>query len=102
MNRHRLVLSRVNLAVINTDYELTIPEGASCVRVALNDATVAWRYDTSAVAAAGSGMLVAAGQPAVFGDAGTEIKATQLHVGVSAGAGVGLFAVLSCLVPLTR
>lgn len=102
MNRHRLVLQRVNLAANDTDYTLAIPEGASCVRVVLNDASRAWRYDTDSVAAAGSGMPVAAGGDAEFGEGPAQLQKTTLHVAVSAGGGVSLFAVMSCLVPLVR
>lgn len=103
MTRHRLVTQRVNLAVDDTNYTLTIPEGACSVRVVLNDATRAWRYSPEgSVAAAGSGMLVAAGGDAKFGEGPAQLQKTTLNVAVSAGGGVSLYAVMSCLVPLTR
>ncbi len=100
--RYRLVLHRANLAANDTDYTLVIPEGATDVRVALTDGTLVWRYDTASVSTTGSGMRVAAGLPAELARGPTQMIKTTLHVAVSSGAGVALFAVMSCLVPLTR
>lgn len=101
MIRRRIVQQRVNLAADDTDYALHVPEGACSVRVCLNDATRVWRWGTETVAAAGSGATKAAGSELVLGD-DSEIHKQDLHVAVSAGGGVGLFAVLSCLVPNVR
>lgn len=106
MNRYRLVVQRVNLAVNDTNYQMTIPEGAVCVRVVLNDATRAWRYNpgtaaADSVAVAGTGMLVAAAADAKFGEQ-VELQKTTLNVAVSAGGGASLYACMSCLVPLVR
>lgn len=99
--RCRIVQDRVNLAVNDTDYTLHVPEGACSVRVSLNDVAVSWRWGTSTVAAAGSGAAKAAGSELVLSD-DVEVHKQDLHVAVSAGGGVALHAVLSCLVPTVR
>lgn len=98
--RGRLVINRVNLAVNDTDYTLKIPTGATNVRVAVN-AAVDWRFGTESVAAAGSGMPVAASQ-AVQLTTSIGMRETELHLAVSSGAGVSTYAVLSCVVPPVR
>lgn len=99
-SRARLVTQRVNIAVDDTDYTIEIPEGATDVRVALNDASLAWRYDIATVAVDGSGMLVSAGGAFVTGN--TQMRKTSLHVAVHTGAAAGLYATMSCLVPAVR